>query len=78
MEEVRGEVEALLGERYPGVLERMEEMIFRRKDGCGMIRDYINKEVEAGRGNPFAKCAGGACAVPGQGEVEEGDVKEVE
>lgn len=73
VEEVRGEVGALLGGRYPGVLETMEEMIFKRKDGCGKIREYINKEVEAGRGNPFSKFAGGVCKVPGKGGVEEGE-----
>lgn len=73
VEEVRGEVTGLLGGRYPEVLKTMEEVIFTRKDGCAKIKEYINKEVEAGRGNPFAKCAGGVCAVPGKGDVEEGE-----
>ena len=43
VEEVKRDVEALLGERYPEVLKTTEEMVFGKR--------------EAGRGNPFNKAA---------------------
>lgn len=73
VEEVRAEVRELLGERYPEVLKTVEEVVFETTDGWGKMREYVKKEVEAGRGNPFLKCSLGVCAVPEKTEVKEGE-----
>ncbi|KAK1830962.1 hypothetical protein QBC39DRAFT_382747 [Podospora conica] len=79
VEEVRGEVRGLLGERYPGVLGEVEGVLFSRREGLEKMREYARKEVEEGRGNPFGRgCKGGVCGVPvtagadGEGEGEGG------
>ncbi|KAK0738130.1 hypothetical protein B0T18DRAFT_239607 [Schizothecium vesticola] len=73
VKEVRGEVRDLLGESYPEVWKAVDEALFEKMEGLEKMREHIKKEIEAGRGNPFLKCAGGACAVPGKAEVKEGE-----
>ena len=59
VEEVKREVEALLGERYPEVLKATEEMVFGKREAWGKMKEYAAKEMEAGRGNPFDKALAG-------------------